>query len=71
MAAIARKFGVRFHIDASWGGPFVFLHSLTHKLHGTGLADSIAIKAHKMAVVPMACSFLLALDLRQRIVVPH
>jgi glutamate decarboxylase len=35
IAAIARKFGVRFHIDASWGGPFVFLHSLKHKLHAT------------------------------------
>jgi glutamate/tyrosine decarboxylase-like PLP-dependent enzyme len=54
-----------FHIDASWGGPFIFSPKLSKKLYGAGLADSIAINPHKMMGVPIMCSFLLAKDLRQ------
>lgn len=65
IAVIARKYGMWFHIDASWGGPFVFSHRLKRKLHGAELADSITINPHKMMGVPVTCSFLLAKDLRQ------
>jgi glutamate decarboxylase len=65
IAVIARKYGMWFHIDASWGGPFVFSQRLKLKLHGAELADSIAINPHKMMGVPITCSFLLAKDLRQ------
>lgn len=65
IAVIARKYGMWFHIDASWGGPFVFSRRLKLKLHGAELADSIAINPHKMMGVPITCSFLLAKDLRQ------
>ena len=65
IAAIARKHNCWFHIDASWGGPFIFSPKLKHKLAGAELADSIAINPHKMMGVPLTCSFLLAKDLRQ------
>jgi glutamate/tyrosine decarboxylase-like PLP-dependent enzyme len=63
--AIARMYGMWFHIDASWGGAFIFSDGLRHKLRGTELADSVAINPHKMMGVPITCSFLLAKDLRQ------
>jgi glutamate/tyrosine decarboxylase-like PLP-dependent enzyme len=65
IAAIARRYGMWFHIDASWGGPFIFSSTLKHKLRGAELADSIATNPHKMMGVPITCSFLLAKDLRQ------
>jgi glutamate/tyrosine decarboxylase-like PLP-dependent enzyme len=65
VAAIAGNHGMWFHIDASWGGPFIFSPKLKKKLYGAGLADSIAINPHKMMGVPITCSFLLAKDLRQ------
>jgi glutamate/tyrosine decarboxylase-like PLP-dependent enzyme len=65
IAAIARKYGMWLHIDASWGGPFIFSSKLKHKLRGAELADSAAINTHKMMGVPITCSFLLAKDLRQ------
>ena len=65
VAAIAGNYGMWFHIDASWGGPFIFSPKLKKKLCGAGLADSIAINPHKMMGVPITCSFLLAKDLRQ------
>ena len=65
IAAIARKHQIWFHIDASWGGPFIFSEKLKFKLKGAELADSIAINPHKMMGVPVTCSFLLARDLKQ------
>jgi glutamate/tyrosine decarboxylase-like PLP-dependent enzyme len=65
VAAIAGNHGMWFHIDASWGGPFIFSPKLKKKLYGAGYADSIAINPHKMMGVPITCSFLLAKDLKQ------
>ena len=65
VAAIAGNHGMWFHIDASWGGPFIFSTKLKKKLYGAGLANSITISPHKMMGVPITCSFLLAKDLRQ------
>jgi glutamate/tyrosine decarboxylase-like PLP-dependent enzyme len=65
VATIAGNHGMWFHIDASWGGPFIFSPKLKKKLYGAGLADSITINPHKMMGVPITCSFLLAKDLRQ------
>jgi glutamate decarboxylase len=65
IAAVARRYNMWFHIDASWGGPFIFSHKLRHKLGGSGLADSITVNPHKMMGVPVTCSFLLAKDLQQ------
>ena len=65
IAKIARRHQLWLHIDASWGGPFVFSSRLKHRLAGSQLADSISVNPHKMMGVPLTCSFLLAKDLRQ------
>lgn len=65
IAAIAQKYNMWLHIDASWGGPFIFSQKLRYKLGGSRLADSITINPHKMMGVPVTCSFLLAKDLQQ------
>ena len=65
ISAIARRHNCWFHIDASWGGPFIFSDSLKRRLAASEFADSVAINPHKMMGVPLTCSFLLANDLRQ------
>ena len=65
IAAIASNHGMWFHIDASWGGPFVFSERLKNTLRGAELADSITISPHKMMGVPITCSFLLGKNLKQ------
>ncbi len=65
ISAIARRHSCWMHIDASWGGPFIFSDDLKYRLAGSELAESIAINPHKMMGVPLTCSFLLAKDLRQ------
>lgn len=65
IASICRKHNLWFHIDGSWGGPFIFSKSQKHKLAGSEQADSIAINPHKMLGVPVTCSFLLGADMRQ------
>jgi len=63
----AKEHNLWFHVDASWGGGFVFSakSELKERLHGVQLADSVATNPHKMLVVPVTCSFLLAKDLKQ------
>lgn len=67
IAEICRKHNLWFHIDGSWGGPFIFSsdETLREKLRGCEHADSIAVNPHKMMGVPVTCSFILAKDLRQ------
>ncbi|KKY15364.1 putative glutamate decarboxylase [Phaeomoniella chlamydospora] len=65
ISQICKKHNLWFHIDASWGGPFIFSPTLNNRLNGASLADSIAINPHKMMAVPVTCSFLLAADLQQ------
>lgn len=64
---ISKEHDLWFHVDAAWGGGFVFSakSELKERLHGIELADSIATNPHKMLGVPLTCSFLLARDLRQ------
>lgn len=67
IARVARENGMWLHVDAAWGGGFVFSQKADIKkdLQGIGLADSIATNPHKMLGVPLTCSFLLAKDLKQ------
>ena len=65
IAEICEKHRLWMHIDASWGGPFIFSPEQKHKLAASERADSIAINPHKMMGVPVTCSFLLGKDLRQ------
>ncbi|KAL1999443.1 hypothetical protein VTN02DRAFT_4515 [Thermoascus thermophilus] len=65
IAAVCRRHHLWLHVDASWGGSFVFSRRQRHKLAGAELANSIAINPHKMLGVPVTCSFLLGADMRQ------
>ncbi|EEP82618.1 hypothetical protein UREG_07483 [Uncinocarpus reesii 1704] len=62
---ICLKHNLWFHVDASWGGSFIFSKKQRSKLRGSHLADSITFNPHKMLGVPLTCSFLLAADIRQ------
>lgn len=59
ISAIAKKYGLWFHIDAALGGSA--LMSSLHKelLKGSELSDSFTWNAHKMMNVPITASFLL------------
>lgn len=67
IAAIAQRHNMWFHVDAAWGGGFVFSKrdSVRGRLRGVELADSIATNPHKMLGTPVTCSFLLGRDMRQ------
>lgn len=65
IAEICRRHGLWFHVDASWGGSFIFSEHQKSKLTGSHLADSITYNPHKMIGVPLTCSFLLGADLRK------
>ncbi|KAK9450904.1 pyridoxal phosphate-dependent transferase [Limtongia smithiae] len=64
IAVVAKKHGLWFHVDGSWGGNVVFSSKHRYKLKGAELADSITANPHKMLGVPLTCSFLLARDHR-------
>ncbi|MDN3653464.1 putative pyridoxal-dependent aspartate 1-decarboxylase [Thalassotalea ponticola] len=53
MAAIAKRFGCHFHVDAAWGGATLLSNKYRHLLSGIELADSVTIDAHKQMYVPM------------------
>ena len=57
--AIAKEYGMWFHVDASWGGSVLF--SPRHRQHVRGIetADSIAWSPHKMLGAPLQCSAVL------------
>ncbi|EGW31297.1 uncharacterized protein SPAPADRAFT_61865 [Spathaspora passalidarum NRRL Y-27907] len=59
IAAVAKEFGVHFHIDGSWGGNVIFSSKYRGRLAGCELADSITVNPHKMLGIPNTCSFLL------------
>lgn len=64
---VAQQHNLWMHIDAAWGGSFIFSNrtDLSQQLFGAGLVDSIATNPHKMLGIPVTCSFLLGNDLRQ------
>ncbi len=53
LAALARREGVWFHVDAAWGGGALVSPSLGIHLAGIELADSVTWDAHKWLSVPM------------------
>lgn len=67
IAQVARKHRMWLHVDAAWGGGFVFSQrrEIRERLRGISLANSIATNPHKMLGVPVTCSFLLGKDLKQ------
>ena len=54
LAAVARKHGAWFHIDAAWGGAACLSPKLRKHITGIELADSVTWDAHKWLSVPYA-----------------
>jgi putative pyridoxal-dependent aspartate 1-decarboxylase len=59
MADLAEEFGVHFHVDAAWGGAFLFSARHRHNLAGIERADSVTIDGHKQLYTPMGLGMLL------------
>jgi aromatic-L-amino-acid decarboxylase len=53
LAALARREGLWFHVDAAWGGSALVSPSLGVHLGGIQLADSVTWDAHKWLSVPL------------------
>jgi len=58
-AAVARRHGLWFHVDAAWAGALIASKHLRGALAGIELADSITIDAHKWFAATMGCGVLL------------
>ncbi len=59
LAALAEKHGLWFHVDAAFGGSFLFSDKLKQRLKGIEHADSVTWNFHKVMGMPLtAASFL-------------
>lgn len=54
VAAVARGYGARLHVDAAYGGPLLFSEALRGRLAGVELADSVTLDLHKLGWQPVA-----------------
>ena len=62
LAALARREGLWFHVDAAYGGFFVLTERGRRALAGIELADSIALDPHKGLFLPYGTGCLLVRD---------
>ena len=53
LADLAEEHGIHFHVDAAWGGPFLFSRKHRSILKGIERADTITLDAHKQFHVPI------------------
>jgi L-2,4-diaminobutyrate decarboxylase len=58
IAAVCRRHGVWFHVDAAHGGGAAFSETYAHYLDGIDEADSIVWDAHKMMFMPALSTYL-------------
>jgi glutamate/tyrosine decarboxylase-like PLP-dependent enzyme len=58
-AALARRHGLWFHVDAAWAGALIASDHLRGALAGIELGDSVTIDAHKWLAATMGCGVLL------------
>ncbi|NLU67550.1 aminotransferase class V-fold PLP-dependent enzyme [Streptomyces sp. HNM0574] len=54
VAAVVRRFGVRLHVDAAYGGSLLFSERLRGLLAGVECADSVTLDLHKLGWQPVA-----------------
>lgn len=58
LAALAKRHGAWFHVDAAHNGAFLVSETLRPRLKGLELADSFCLDAHKTLFVPALCTLL-------------
>jgi aromatic-L-amino-acid decarboxylase len=59
LAAICAERGIWLHVDGAYGLPAAAAPSTSALFAGLGLADSVAVDAHKWLYLPKACSVVL------------
>lgn len=62
LAAVARHYGLWYHVDAAYGGGAAILPEVRQRLAGLEEADSIVVNPHKWLFVPVHCSLLYLRD---------
>jgi glutamate decarboxylase len=59
IADIAEEADAHFHVDAAWGGPFLFSDEYRTRLAGIERADSVTIDGHKQLYLPLGIGLVL------------
>lgn len=59
LGEIAHEYGIHYHVDAAFGGAFIFSSRLSSKLKGIEYADTVTICAHKQLLLPVGVSLCL------------
>ena len=59
VAAVAREYGLWFHVDGAYGGAGLFAPSVRYRYHGIEHADSFIVDPHKWLFAPFDCAALL------------
>jgi aromatic-L-amino-acid/L-tryptophan decarboxylase len=59
VAAVAREYGLWFHVDGAYGGAGLFAPSIRHRYEGIEHADSFIVDPHKWLFAPFDCAALL------------
>jgi aromatic-L-amino-acid/L-tryptophan decarboxylase len=62
VAAVAREYGLWFHVDGAYGGAGLFAPSVRHRYVGIEHADSFIVDPHKWLFAPFDCAALLYRD---------
>jgi L-2,4-diaminobutyrate decarboxylase len=62
LAARARRHGMWFHVDASYGGALLLSDRHRDRLRGIELADSVGVDFHKLLWQPIPCAAFLVRD---------
>lgn len=62
LATLAKQYGAHFHVDAAWGGPYIFSDIYRSKFSGIEHADSVTVCGHKQFYLPIGVSFCLFRD---------
>ncbi len=62
LAAVARRYGLWYHVDAAYGGGAAILPEVRSRLAGLEEADSIVVNPHKWLFTPVHCSVLYLRD---------
>ncbi|HRX15346.1 MAG TPA: pyridoxal-dependent decarboxylase [Spirochaetota bacterium] len=59
MNKLAKKHKTRFHVDAAWGGPVLFVEDYAHLFKGIEEADSVTFDSHKLLYLPLSMGMVL------------
>lgn len=71
IAALAKKYQLWFHVDASYGGFFKLVPELASKFKGIEMADSVTLDPHKTLFLPFGTGAILIKDTKKLLEAHH